>query len=284
MTDPGKTYLSLKLAPRLFDKPLEALDPPQRRKLEKVAARQQEIESLILNTAEAAHVMVPSATIHSSLQEIRDRYAGADDFHAELARIGLDEDDLRQAVERDLVVESVLDKVASRAASVSATDIEIFWFMHRDRFRHAETRTLRHILLTINEALAGSERPQAMAKMASIAQRIARDPGRFGEQALKHSECPTAMNGGLLGNVPRGQLYPELESAAFALPTGGISAIVESELGFHLILCEAIQPERNSTLDEARATICDHLAQQRRSVCQKSWINSLRGGSVTKAV
>lgn len=272
----GKTYLSIKLAPRLFDKPLEALDPPQRRKLEQVAARQQELEGLILNTPEAARVVVPAATVDASLREIRERYAGDDDYLADLQRIGLDEHEMRAAVERDLVVEAVLDKVAARAATVSDTDIEIFWFMHRDRFRRAETRTLRHILVTINDTLPGSRQTEALTRITAIAERLARDPARFAEQALKHSECPTAMNGGLLGKVPRGQLYPQLEAAAFALAAGSLSGIVESELGYHLLLCEEIQAERNSTLDEARDTIREHLAQQRRSICQKSWINGLR--------
>ena len=84
------------------------------------------------------------------------------------------------------------------------------------------------------------------------------------------------MNGGLLGRVPRGQLYPELEAAAFALGEGELSQVVETELGYHLVLCETIEAERHSRFDEVRQTIRDHLEQQRRGLCQKAWINSLR--------
>jgi peptidyl-prolyl cis-trans isomerase C len=217
MNEAGKVYLSLKLATQMFSKPLDALGPDERRKLGRVAARQQELETLILSTPEAAQVALPPATVSGSLQEIRDRYASNEDYQADLQRIGLDEASLRQAVERDLVVDAVLDRVAARAAVVSETEVEIFWFMHKERFRRAETRTMRHILITINDALAGSERHVALEKITAIRQRLQKEPQRFAEQALKHSECPTAMNGGLLGNVPRGQLYPQLESAAFAL-------------------------------------------------------------------
>ena len=84
------------------------------------------------------------------------------------------------------------------------------------------------------------------------------------------------MNGGLLGTVPRGQLYPELEAVAFALGEGMLSTPVESELGWHLVRCDAINPERLSQLDEVRQSIREHLETQRRSMCQKSWINALR--------
>jgi nitrogen fixation protein NifM len=276
MNEPGSVYLSLKLAAQLFSKPLDALRPEERQKLSRVAARQQEIEALILATPEAANVVVPAATVASSLQEIRGRYGSDEDYQADLHGIGLDDASLRRAVERDLVVDAVLDKVAARAAVVSETEVEIFWFMHKERFRRAETRTLRHILITVNDTLAGNERPAAREKIDAIRQRLQREPERFAEQALKHSECPTAMNGGLLGNVPRGQLYAQLEAAAFGLSEAALSEVVESELGYHLIWCEAIQPERQSSLDESRKNIRDHLEQQRRSMCQKSWINGLR--------
>ena len=282
MDESGGVYLTLKLAAQLFAKPLEALAADELRRVRNVATRQQEIEALILATPEAAGVMLPEASIEASLKEIHDRYGSDEDYHADLDRIGLDAGSLRHAVERDMRVEALLDKVGARAAAVSDTEVEIFWFMHKDRFRRAETRVLRHILITINEQLAGNEREAARSSIAAIRARLLKNPERFAEQALKHSECPTAMNGGLLGSVPRGQLYPELEAVAFALPAATLSEPVESELGWHLIYCEAIHAERQSQLAEVRQTIRDHLEQQRRGMCQKSWINALRRQAVAQ--
>lgn len=215
MDEPHGIYLALKLAAKLYSKPLEVLATDELRRVKTVAAKQHEIETLILTTPEAASVMLPETSIEASLMEIRERYASEEDFNAELRRMGLDAPSLRQAVERDMVVEAVLERIATRSATVSDTEVEIFWFMHMDRFRRAETRVLRHILVTINEQVAGNERPAARARIDAIHARLTKSPERFAEQALKHSECPTAMNGGLLGTLPRGQLYPELEAVAF---------------------------------------------------------------------
>jgi len=283
MTEPDAVYLSLKLAAQLFEKPLEALAADELRRVKNVAAKQHEIEALILQTPEAARVMLPEASIEASLKEIRGRYASEEDYHADLDRIGLDGAALRQAVLRDLRVEAVLEKVGAHAAAVSETEVEIFWFMHKERFRRVETRVLRHILVTVNDALPGSERDTARAAIEAIRARLLKNPERFAEQALKHSECPTAMHGGLLGAVPRGQLYAELEAAAFALAAGELSIVVESELGFHLLLCDAINEARTLSLAEARPTIREHLEQQRRGMCQKSWINALRRQAVADA-
>lgn len=276
MSEAGTVYQRLKIARQLFSKSLEALAPDERAKVDSVAVRQCELEALILGAPEAASVMLPASTVEANLMDIRARYPDEDGYQADLQRIGLDEAGLRAAVERDMRVEAVLEKIGARAAAVSDTDVEIFWFMHKDRFRRPETRVLRHILITVNETLAGNDRASAKEKIDAIRARLLKSPERFEEQALKHSECPTAMNGGLLGTAPRGQLYPELEAAAFALPEGGLSEVVESELGFHVLRCDAINAERTLSLAEARQKIRDHLEGQRRGICQKSWINALR--------
>ena len=50
MPEPGSIYRSIKLAARLFGKPLESLAPAELQRLTRVADRQQEIETLILET------------------------------------------------------------------------------------------------------------------------------------------------------------------------------------------------------------------------------------------
>lgn len=276
MNDGIHPYRELKLATRLFGKAPEALEPAERSRVRLAAEAQREIEGLILATPDAARVQVPEPSIDNALHEIRGRYDSGDDFQRALAAAGLDSEALRAEITRDLRVEAVLDRVASRAATVSETEVEIFWFMHRERFRRPETRTLRHILVTVNDTLPGSERAAARVRIEGIEARLKKAPERFAEQALKHSECPTAMSGGLLGTLPRGKLYPQLDEAAFALPAAGLSAIVETELGFHLLRCDAIEAASTLDLAEAAPQIRDHLEQQRRGVCQKSWINALR--------
>lgn len=152
----------------------------------------------------------------------------------------------------------------SRAKNISDTDVEIFYLLHRQRLRRPETRRLRHILITLNDDYPDNRRPRVEARLAAMRHSLLDDPGSFAELALKHSECPTALHQGLIGAVPRGQLYPELDAVAFALQAGELSAITESPMGLHLLLCEAIEAERELSLDEAAPFIRRHLEQGRR--------------------
>jgi peptidyl-prolyl cis-trans isomerase C len=268
-------YLRLKLAQQLFQKTPGNLEPDERQRVDQIAARQLKIEQRILSTLEAAQVILPESSLQQAVAEIRGRYSSDAEYLADLETSGLDPTSLTQAIERDLKVEAVLDRVGSQIAEVSDNDVEIYYLMHRERFRRPENRTLRHILVTINEDLPGSDRVTALDKIEAIRDRLQKAPKRFGEQALKHSECPTAMNGGLLGIVKRGQLFPELEDAAFDLSPGEVSEVLESPLGFHVLQCVAIEADSELQLGSVRAKIRERITDSRRKAGQKAWIAGL---------
>ena len=276
MRDPG-SYLVLKLSQALFQKAPGLLAPKERQRVEQVASRQLEIEQRILATPEAAQIHVPEASLNAAVAEIRGRYATRAEYLADLDNAGLDESTLRVAIARDLRFEAVLERVASREAKVSDLDAEIYYFIHREKFRRLENRTLRHILVTINDDLPGSDRVSAWRHIEALQTQLKNTPDRFADLALKHSECPTAMQGGLLGTLRRGQLYPELEPVAFALRLGELSEIVESPMGFHLLYCVAIEYESFVPFSVVREKIRAHLSARRQKAAQRQWIASLFG-------
>ena len=276
MRDPG-SYLVLKLSQALFQKAPGLLAPKERQRVEQVASRQLEIEQRILATPEAAQIHVPEASLNAAVAEIRGRYATRAEYLADLDNAGLDESTLRVAIARDLRFEAVLERVASREAKVSDLDAEIFYFIHREKFRRLENRTLRHILVTINDDLPGSDRVSAWRHVEALQTQLKNAPDRFADLALKHSECPTAMQGGMLGTLRRGQLYPELEPVAFALRLGELSEIVESPMGFHLLYCVAIEDESFVPFSVVREKIRAHLSARRQKAAQRQWIASLFG-------
>lgn len=267
----AQAYLELKLSWELFKKAPEALSTPERSRLEQVAVNQDGIERRILRSPEAAGVVVPEETLAARLGEIRGRYPGADEFHQDLERLGLDEAELAQAVTRDLRVEAVLERVAAGAPAVSEVDAEIFYRLNPAAFERPEARRLRHVLLTFDsQAQKAKARQQLEAIRAG-----APTPEAFAAAALRHSQCPTALQGGELGLVKRGDLYPELEPAAFALAEGETSGVLESPIGLHLIRCDQVFAGGKMDFGAVRPRIVAKLAEQRSRQAQRDWIKRL---------
>lgn len=261
-------YLELKLAHELFKKAPDTLSDEELARLGQIAGRQARLEQRILASAEAAQVVVPEPTISTRLDEIRQRYASPDDMAADLERIGLDAEKLSAAVERDLRIEAVLDKVGSAVPAVTEVDAEIYYCLHPEAFDRPEARRLRHILITFANPI---ERAIAAETLEGLRPRL-NDVEKFAQAALRHSQCPTALEGGQLGTVKRQQLFPELEPVAFSLATGEISGVLESPMGLHLLRCDEILPYGMLAFAEACPRIIEKLSEKRRREAQREWL------------
>ncbi len=57
----------------------------------------------------------------------------------------------------------------------------------------------------------------------------------FEELAKENSKCPSGQKGGDLGTFGKGMMVPDFEKAAFDLEVGGVSGVVKTRFGFHII-------------------------------------------------
>jgi peptidyl-prolyl cis-trans isomerase SurA len=78
-------------------------------------------------------------------------------------------------------------------------------------------------------------RAAAFARAQSIRDSIITHGKEFEEMARKYSEDGTASRGGLLPLMPQSDLVSNYSAAAAALQPGGISEVVETQFGFHVI-------------------------------------------------
>jgi peptidyl-prolyl cis-trans isomerase C len=146
--------------------------------------------------------------------------------------------------------------------TVTDAEIEAWHAAHPKELLVPERITLRQVLVsTINEARDVRRR---LAK--------ARDPRTFDTIARAQSKGPEASVGGFMGTFERGQLPPELEAPAFALPEGATSQPVETPLGYHVLKVESRQPAREIPFDEARERIRDRLVREKRVSAERVFV------------
>jgi peptidyl-prolyl cis-trans isomerase C len=251
--------------------------------IERQADKSFDLESLVLGSPEAARVAIPPGRIEDAVSELRGRYPDRDAFIADLSGNGLDEETLGRALERELIFDAVMQAVSSKRPSVTEVDERLFFELHRERFARPERRTARHILITVNDQFEENRRDGSLSRIERLAEKLDGRPNRFPSLAKKHSECPSAMEEGRLGTLPRGRLYPELDAVLFSLPEGGISAPVESDMGFHLLWCEKIHRGVAPPFSKARPRIRQLLEERAARNCQKVWISALQRSRCPKS-
>lgn len=259
-----------------FSKSLPELDERQLDEARRQADKTYDLESLVLASAEAREVIIPSEQVDAAFAEVLSRYADRSALETDLRLNGLNEARLRRALHRELLFDGVLQRVSVRRLTVSQIDARLYYELHADRFVLPEQRTVRQILITINDEFAENHREAARMRIDRIAEKLKRSPNRFADQARKHSECPSALEGGRLGSVPRGQLFPQLDSALFSLREGALSDVLETEVGFHLLLCEKVTPVRAIPFSRAEPRIRALLDERNRRNCQKAFLKHLR--------
>jgi peptidyl-prolyl cis-trans isomerase C len=128
----------------------------------------------------------------------------------------------------------ILDKVTITEAQTKA-----YYKDHQDAFKTPESIRVRHILIKAAAPTASEEEKKAVkAKAEGVLERLKKGED-FAKVASEVSDDPgTKDKGGDLDFFPKGTMIPAFEEAAFALKTGELSGVVETEYGYHIIKME----------------------------------------------
>lgn len=277
-----ESYNLLRAALALFKKSPNELTDAELQQAKNQALNELRIEYQVLNTQEASAVIITEQELQQAYQEILGRYDDEDALFRDLKKNQLNKDSLLAALHRQCKINTVLELVASRAPATTDADIGIYYHMHPEQFHRPEKREVCHIFISINPDYPENTVEAALLRAEEIAEKLRKKPHKFADLALKHSECPTALQGGVLGSVPRGTLYPELDVALFSLKPGEISKVLRSEIGFHVLLCKSIQKAETLSLAKATPKIRQLMNDLARRNCQRAWLAGLATSEESK--
>ena len=129
-------------------------------------------------------------------------------------------------------------------------------------YRGNQIRVLQHILFRVEPNAVPEARKAARKKAEATLTRL-RGGADFGEVASKSSEDPgSKADKGFLPASPRGKFVTAFDSAGWALAPGGMSGIVETPFGYHIIKRpkqEAVRDRLTAYLAQAAGTRLDSI-------------------------
>lgn len=186
-----------------------------------------------------------------------------------------DDEGRRETEEEALVRQLVEQEVRTPGADEAAC--RRYYEANRRLFRSPDLCEARHILLPAAPDDAGA-RAAALVKARALIEELRAAPHRFAHCAHEASACPSASNGGNLGQLGPGQTAPEFEKALVAAPEGEVSPQpVETRYGVHVLMVERRIAGRDLPFELVRSRIAEWLEEKVRRTAIRQYIELLAG-------
>lgn len=187
-------------------------------------------QKILIKAADQAGISVQSNEIDSVMQQEIQQMGGEEKIVELLDENKLSKEHMRINIQERLVLNRYIDhlqKIYKDSILVSGEEVA-------DRYQEDITATVRHILLMTQEK-SDSAKKAIYGKMEKILSQV-RNGSDFSLLAKEYSEDPGSKEkGGLYEDISRGQMVKPFEEAAFSVPVGEVSDIVETVYGYHIL-------------------------------------------------
>lgn len=259
----------------LANKPGLQIPPLLQKEFEMQALNQLISAELLYQASQKLEIKDLDKQAEDKLVEIRKRFPDAKDYARELQKIGVDEKDLLESTRRDLAIACFVNTKIAPDIKVSAEEIKKFYDRNPDKFRREETVRASHILIGVDNK-AGIEEKKAAREKAEKLHKELVNGADFANLARDNSTCPSSKQGGDLGYFGKGNMVPQFEQAAFALQLGGLSGVVETPFGYHIIKLVDRKKAEEIPLSAARDKIENYLRVQKTNAAIETFVGEAR--------
>ena len=238
------------------------------------------VKQLLLEAIEKENILAKPEELDQQTALVTSRLKEGTTLSEVLAQNQITDEEFRNDLELSIRVQKLLDIKTAGLAEPTPQQIEDFYKQNREQFTRPESVQLRHLLILVNDNADTSTQTQAREKAEDLRQQIL-NGADFGQMAQQHSDdTPSRERGGLLKNVQRGFLPKPLDDAAFSIGPGQLSNVLETELGYHILLVEKMEPEVKPNL----ADVADQIDLQLRELNKKRKLNTYITSLKNKAV
>ena len=242
----------------------------------KKRAEQQAIgASLLFDEAARLEIHIPDEEIDARIAEMKAQAGGEERFAALLKKKGVNSVEFRNQIKRGKRVDKLVEQAVAGIPEPSEDEIRAHYESHKDEYTKEAQVCAQHILVTPKDG-APDAKLEAIGKINQIRARIATGAD-FAIEAAAHSDCQSGKQaGGSLGWFSKGMMVKEFDEAVFAMPVGGLSEIIETQFGFHIIYKAGEEAAGTPDFDEVHDQIRDFLIHAKRGEALEAYVDALR--------
>jgi peptidyl-prolyl cis-trans isomerase SurA len=201
-------------------------------------------------------------------------------FFAYLQRAGVTNRKFRELTRKRLVVQLMRSQVTRDTTPPTPEEIKAEYNKLAARIRD-EGGAVKMSKIFIPRQTAEATPAQQKALAGEIRTKLVQGAD-FAALARAESKDAMASEGGSWQVMERKFLKREIADAAFALPAGGLSPVVEDETGFHIIKVEAKEGGKVPPFSELREQAAKMAEARKRADRYEAYIEELRKKAVVR--
>ena len=186
-----------------------------------------------------------------------------------------------QEAERDkIIVQAMRYENVKSDFLVSPDKVGSLYTTSKDQFTTPEQVHLWMIAISKGTTAAGDPDPQKA--MAEEIRAKVNSGGKFDQLAQMYSEDSSKQVGGDWGMIDRKTLNERLTNAAFSLPVGKISPVIEEGNSYYILKVSERKAAVTKPLSDVRDDLEKKITSEEKQRLQERWIEGLRAKAFIK--
>ena len=245
------------------------------------AVREKVLNEMILESILEQKVREKKIVI--SAQELKDRIyqqcrmqnISLQDLTDLLESRGQTPDQFKRQLRRELAFEKFMEQELSARVEVSEQEAKNFFQADPERFNTPARVRMELIYLRIAPSATEAEIKDIKAVAEELLGRL-KNGQDFSRTAKIHSNAPSAENGGDTGYMDKPDLEPKLAEAAFTLPIGQLSDIIQTASGYYIIRVLDRKEPTPRTYDQVREEVIQLIEMKKKQQMARDYLQQLK--------
>ena len=274
-----RTQYERRLRERLME--IDQSSPKERVDAEKAELRKNLVnelisELLIRDRADRLGITVSDKELKDAIDRLKQQYNISNDeqFNESLKASGLTRADMEARLRETIMTNKVFSRELRSRSDLTDKELRERYDREKERYRLPERAHLREIVILKPDNAAKLEEARTRATEVAAA---ARKPGTdFSNIASTMSESGTRDKAGDLGEVAKGDLVAELDTAVFNAQPGAIIGPVETKSAWHIMKVEQRLPSEVPAFESVKEKLRQAMDDETFQRDYKAYIDKLR--------
>lgn len=234
-------------------------------------------EKLILQEARKREHEIGEEALMERMEEVESHFSSNEEFQNQLSRSDMTLEEFRELEREKMTAYSMLLEEISKRVMITPQDVIAHYEENLDECTEKEKVSFCQIFIKKGD---DAKDDRAKSKLAGEVLERLESGEDFRELAKAYSEGPQKDEGGDWGFIEKGYLNADtmgkIEAAAFELEPGSHSGVIETPLGYHIVMAEGVKKERIVPVTEVWDEIERKLGQEAAERARKEWVSELR--------